>query len=92
MPLVILDQLAGKVIKADLLRLFDEVGGLAGSRVGKIELSGGRATVEVPSGWEERLADCWMVPCCIAAESPPGPARTAIRPVPITNICNASFA
>jgi ATP-dependent RNA/DNA helicase IGHMBP2 len=56
MPLVILDQLAAKVSKADLLRLFDEIGGLAGSRVGKIELSGGRATVEVPSGWEERLA------------------------------------
>ena len=56
MPFVTLDQLAAKVSKADLLRLFDEVGGLAGSRVGKIELSGGRATVEVPSGWEERLA------------------------------------
>src|SRR5260221_5751672 len=56
MPLVILDQLTAKVSKADLLRLLDGVGGLAGSRVGKIELSGGRATVEVPSGWEERLA------------------------------------
>ena len=56
MSLVILEQLSPRVGKADLLRLFDTVGGLAGSRVGKIELSGGRASVEVPSGWEDRLA------------------------------------
>ena len=56
MPLVILEQLSPRVGKAELLRLFDNVGGLAGSRVGKIELSGGRASVEVPAGWEERLA------------------------------------
>jgi superfamily I DNA and/or RNA helicase len=56
MPLVILEQLSPKVGKGDLLRLLDNVGGLTGSRVGKIELSGGRATIEVPSGWESRLA------------------------------------
>jgi superfamily I DNA and/or RNA helicase len=56
MPLLILEQLSPKVGKGDLLRLLDNVGGLTGSRVGKIELSGGRATIEVPSGWEGRLA------------------------------------
>jgi ATP-dependent RNA/DNA helicase IGHMBP2 len=56
MPQVYLEQLSPRVGKADLLRLFDQVGGLEGKRVGRIELSGGRATVEVPSGWETRLA------------------------------------
>ncbi len=56
MPHVVLEQLASRVGKSDLLRLFDNVGGLSGNRIGKIELSGGRATVEVPSGWEDRLA------------------------------------
>jgi len=56
MPLVILEQLSPRVGKADLLRLLDEVGGLPGNRVGKIELSGGRATLEVPAGWDARLA------------------------------------
>ena len=56
MSTVILEQLSPRVGKADLLRLFDTVGGLPGVRVGKIELSGGRASVEVPQGWEDRLA------------------------------------
>jgi ATP-dependent RNA/DNA helicase IGHMBP2 len=56
MPIINLEQLAPRVKKSDLLRLFDEVGGLNGKRVGRIELAGGRATLEVPSGWEARLA------------------------------------
>ena len=56
MPLVHLEQLSPKVGKADLLKIFDQVGGLPGKRIGKIELSAGRATVEVPSGWEGRVA------------------------------------
>src|ERR1700712_1070295 len=56
MPLIILEQLAPQVGKADLLRLLDDVGGLPGKRVGKIELSGGRASIEVPSDWAGRLA------------------------------------
>ncbi len=56
MPCVILERLAPRVGKADLLRLLDQKGGLPGNRVGKIELSGGRASIEVPSGWEGRLA------------------------------------
>ncbi len=56
MPLVYLEQLGHRVGKSDLLRLLDQVGGLDGKRVGRIELAGGRATVEVPSGWETRVA------------------------------------
>ena len=56
MAQLILEQLSPRVGKSDLLRLLDNVGGLSGSRVGKIELSGGRAAIEVPNGWEGRLA------------------------------------
>mgnify|MGYP001324582844 CR=1 FL=1 len=56
MPIVHLENLSHKVGKADLLKIFDQVGGLPGKRIGKIELGGGRATVEVPSGWEGRVA------------------------------------
>jgi len=56
MPIVHLEQLSPKVGKADLLKIFAQMGGLPGKRIGKIELGGGRATVEVPSGWEGRIA------------------------------------
>jgi len=56
MPLVQLENLAPRVGKSDLLQLLDRTGGLPGRRVGRIELGGGRATVEVPSGWEQRIA------------------------------------
>ncbi len=56
MAQLILEQLSPRVRKSDILRLLDNAGGLAGNRVGKIELSGGHASVEVPSGWEARLA------------------------------------
>ena len=56
MPRIILEQLAPRVGKADLLKLLDTVGGLSGQRVGRIALSGGRAVVEVPPGWPDRLA------------------------------------
>jgi len=56
MAILVLEQLAHRVGKSDLLRLLDTTGGLVGQRVGKIELGGGRAVVEVPPGWENRLA------------------------------------
>ncbi len=56
MALLVLEQLAHRVGKSDLLRLLDTTGGLSGQRVGKIEIGGGRAIVEVPTGWEDRLA------------------------------------
>jgi len=56
MPSLHLERLSPRVGKTDLLKLLDRVGGLPGTRVGRIELSGGKATIEVPAGWEERLA------------------------------------
>jgi superfamily I DNA and/or RNA helicase len=56
MPILHIEQLAPRVGKSDLLKLLDREGGLPGKRVGRIELAGGRATVEVPGGWEVRLA------------------------------------
>jgi ATP-dependent RNA/DNA helicase IGHMBP2 len=56
MPQLYLEHIPAGTGKGDLLRLLDELGGLSGQRVGQITLSGGRATVEVPAGWEGRLA------------------------------------
>lgn len=56
MPPLILDQLASKTNKGDLLKLLSEVGGLAGNRIGNITLAGDRARIDVPSTWGDRLA------------------------------------
>lgn len=56
MPRIQLENLSSRVGKADLLQLLDNVGGLPGRRIGKIELGGGRATVEVPADWQTRVA------------------------------------
>ena len=56
MSLLYLEPLPRRVSKADLLAFLDRVGGLDRSRVGRIELQGRRATIEVPDGWESRLA------------------------------------
>lgn len=55
MPLI-LDQLSSKTNKGDLLKLLTDVGGLAGNRIGLITLSGGRAMIDVPTSWVDRLA------------------------------------
>jgi hypothetical protein len=56
MSLVHLESLPKRVTKADLLTLLAAVGGLDRQRVGKIELRGNQATIEVPAGWETRVA------------------------------------
>jgi ATP-dependent RNA/DNA helicase IGHMBP2 len=56
MPLLHFEHLPPRAGKSDLLALLDRLGGLDGKRVGQIELIGDRATVEVPGGWEARLA------------------------------------
>jgi hypothetical protein len=56
MPHLHLERLAPRVGKADLLKLLDRIGGLPGTRVGRIELAGGVAKIEVPPGWQDRLA------------------------------------
>ena len=55
MALLHLEPLARRASKADILAFLDRAGGLDRGRVGRIELQGKRATVEVPDGWEARL-------------------------------------
>ena len=56
MELIFLDGLPPTASKGSLLRLLIEVGGLAKTRIGKIDLQGSRATIEVADGWAGRLA------------------------------------
>lgn len=55
MPLLYLEPLPRRVTKTDLLAFLDRVGGLDRNRIGRIELRGTQAVVEVPDGWEARL-------------------------------------
>lgn len=55
MPLLHLEPLPRRTSKAEILAFLDQVGGLDGKRVGRIELGGSQAVVEVPDGWEARL-------------------------------------
>lgn len=56
MPLVHLRSLSRRVKTSDILTFLDNVGGLSGRRVGRIELRGGEAAIEVPEGWQSRVA------------------------------------
>ena len=55
MPLIHLEPLPARVTKSDLLTFLCDQGELDRRRVGRIELRGRQATVEVPEGWEVRL-------------------------------------
>jgi ATP-dependent RNA/DNA helicase IGHMBP2 len=55
MALLHLESLPPRTGKADLLQLLHDVGKLDRRRVGRIDLQGTTATVEVPDGWEGRL-------------------------------------
>jgi hypothetical protein len=55
MPLLHLSSLPRGIGKSELLGLLDAVGGLDRRKVGRIELDGDRANIEVPEGWEARL-------------------------------------
>ncbi|MCE9553912.1 MAG: IGHMBP2 family helicase [Planctomycetes bacterium] len=56
MPLVYLRSLSRRTKTSDILVFLDQVGGLKGTRVGRIELQAGEAAIEVPDGWESRVA------------------------------------
>jgi DNA polymerase III delta prime subunit len=56
MPLLHLESLPRHVTKSQLIAFLDTVGGLDRHRLGRIELRGQEATIEVPGGWESRLA------------------------------------
>jgi superfamily I DNA and/or RNA helicase len=55
MALIYLEPLSRRASKSDILALLDSAGGLDRRRVGRIELRGRQAVVEVPDGWEARL-------------------------------------
>ncbi|MEZ4646093.1 MAG: AAA domain-containing protein [Chloroflexota bacterium] len=55
MDILFLDGLPPTTGKGDILRLLIEMGDVNQSRIGKIVLQGGMATVEVPDGWGARL-------------------------------------
>ena len=56
MPLLHLEPLLPRTSKGDLLRLLSVTGGLNRERVGRIEIQGATAVIEVPSDWSQRLA------------------------------------
>src|SRR5438874_13662348 len=56
MPLLHLEPLPPRATKGDIIHLLCAVGGISGEQIGRIELYGAIAAVEVPSGWEMRLA------------------------------------
>jgi ATP-dependent RNA/DNA helicase IGHMBP2 len=56
MPMIHLEPVPRGVRVSDLLAFLQAAGGLDRKRVGRIEVRGGRATVEVPEGWQFRLA------------------------------------
>lgn len=55
MPLLHLDSLHTRTGKPAIIKWLAKVGGLDENRIGKIELEGRRATIEIPAGWEARL-------------------------------------
>src|SRR3954471_17795432 len=55
MALIQLEPLPPRTTKADVLRFLAEQGGLDRRLVGRIDLHGRFATVEVPDSWEARL-------------------------------------
>lgn len=55
MPLLHLESLPRRINKSDLLNFLQTTGGLDRRRVGRIDLGGNTATVEIPDGWESRL-------------------------------------
>ncbi len=55
MSLLHLEPLPQRAGKSDLLAFLESTGGLRRSLVGRIELRGRQATVEVPEAWQDRL-------------------------------------
>jgi superfamily I DNA and/or RNA helicase len=56
MALLHLEALPPRTTKGELLHFLTDVGEIDRRRVGRIDLQGNTATVEVPDGWEARLA------------------------------------
>ncbi len=55
MPLLHLEPLPRRTTKGEVLQFVERVGQLSSRSVGKIEIRGAMASVEIPDGWEGRL-------------------------------------
>src|SRR5258708_155849 len=55
MPLLHLEPIPRRTTKGELLAFLIASGGIARAQVGRIDLNGNSAVVEVPAGWETRL-------------------------------------
>src|SRR5262245_44200864 len=55
MPHLRLESLPARVSRSDILRFLTEQGGIDRRQVGRIDLQGRLAVVEVPDGWTTRL-------------------------------------
>lgn len=55
MDLIYLEPLPRRVSKSDILAFLQDPGGLDRQRVGRVELRGVQAIIEVPEGWKARL-------------------------------------
>ncbi len=56
MALLFVEPIGRGVGRGELLRWLHKIGGLDRARVGKIQIHGSRATIEVPDGWQARLS------------------------------------
>ncbi|MGE5293600.1 MAG: AAA domain-containing protein, partial [Solirubrobacterales bacterium] len=56
MALIHIESFPRQTTKSDLLSFLNSVAGMERQRVGRIELLGGKAVLEVPDGWQGRLA------------------------------------
>lgn len=56
MPLLYLNPLPPRTSRGEILEWLTRVGGIEGKRVGRIDLQGPTAVIEVPDGWDARLA------------------------------------
>jgi hypothetical protein len=56
MPILHLDGLPPRMSRGELLHLLINDGGIGRQHVGKIEVRGSAAAIEVPAGWQDRLA------------------------------------
>jgi ATP-dependent RNA/DNA helicase IGHMBP2 len=56
MALIHIESFPRQTAKSDLLNFLNSVAGMEHQRVGRIDLLGGKAVMEVPDGWEARLA------------------------------------
>ena len=77
MALIYLAPLSSRATKGGLLAFLCGASGIEGKRVGKIELQGSTALVEIPDDWEARLVTALDGP----DEWPP-PSRLEPAPLP----------